>query len=254
MKLSEQLVQLGLSTNEASVYLALLELGTSQTGAIIKKTKLHGMLVYIALERLENARLVAKTRRKNVHLYHANAPERLLTRVEETMRTAQTILPTLQELMSKHKQPIRVETLIGREGFIRHLYEVIETVKKDPKREIRIMGGAGTGASNPIEITGEAYPDYAEACKKAGVKKLLLCSPETVEIYKRQFLIYPGNKLRVIEGEFHSPTLSRITRNMVSIEIYQPEILVLQIHHPQIAQHYHEAFETLWEKSRPVDK
>lgn len=52
--LEKQLQKLGFSDNEAKVYLALLEIGFTTTGAVIKKTGLHRNIVYETLDKLVN--------------------------------------------------------------------------------------------------------------------------------------------------------------------------------------------------------
>lgn len=112
------------------------------------------------------------------------------------------------------------------------------------------MGGAGSSESNPFEVTGDAYPAYLEASKEKKVKKRLIISPRYEALYRREYGIHGDNQLRVLENGLSSPSLTRITSNMVTIEIYQPQVVILQIRHAQIAQSYLDVFNALWEKTR----
>ena len=62
--LEKELQNLGFYKNEAKVYLALLELGFTSTGPLIKKTNLHRNIVYESLDKLITHGLVASTMQK----------------------------------------------------------------------------------------------------------------------------------------------------------------------------------------------
>ncbi len=252
MKLEQKLQELGLSENEAIVYLCLAKNGPSKAGPVVRDTKLHRALVYNALERLNQAGLVTIVRQKKVQIFQPNSPESLRTRVEHVQQVANEVIPELQSLLQRHQPTVEVRTLVGREGFLVNLYEMLSMAEKTPSREICIVGGAGAHESNPFEITGDDYPAYVATSKAKKVKKRMIVSPKYVELYQREFAVHPGNSLRVLEDGLSSPSLTRIVDGMVAIEVYKPEIVILQIRHAEIARSYMDTFNALWKKAKAV--
>jgi len=252
MKLDQKLQELGLSENEAAVYLTLAKSGPSKAGPIVRETKLHRALVYNALERLNDAGLVTIVREKNVQVFQPNAPEAIRKRVAHVQQIANEVIPELQRLLDRRQPTVEVRTLIGREGFMTNLYDMLEAAERSVTREICILGGAGSHEANPFDVTGEFYPDYVATSKDKKIKKRLIATSKYRELYEREYAIHPNNQLRLLDEGLSSPSFTRITEEMVSIEVYKPEVLILQIRHPQIARSYLDTFQALWKKAKSV--
>ena len=90
--LYQDLQALGLSANQAQVYLILVRGGQSKAGAIIKKTGLHRNLVYTALEELLEKRLISKGSLKGIAAYKMLSPARILVEPQEKARLAQKVV------------------------------------------------------------------------------------------------------------------------------------------------------------------
>ena len=69
--LTELLQNIGLKANEATVYLALLKLGTTHAGRIVLETKLQKSSVYNALEYLIERGLVVSYNHAGVRNFAA---------------------------------------------------------------------------------------------------------------------------------------------------------------------------------------
>lgn len=244
------LTELGFSPNEAQVYLSLLKNGPSQTGPIIKDTKLHRVLVYTALQRLEDAGLVTVTRKKTIQTFQPTNPANIRTRIERSLRLAESVIPELQKEFSQREAAVEVKTLKGREGFLTNLYDMLDSANQSKNKTIYIIGGAGAQGSDPFDLAGPDYPAYVAATKKMQIHKKLIISPRYAELYAKEFAVHAGNEMRSLEESLSSPSLTRITENTVSIEIYQPEIIILQIRHPAIALSYLDSFNALWKRAQ----
>ena len=83
MDVEPLLEEIGLSKNEIKIYLILLKLGSTTTGAIIKQTGIHNSKVYDGLERLSNKGLVTHVVVANTKHFTAVNPERLLDFLED---------------------------------------------------------------------------------------------------------------------------------------------------------------------------
>ena len=93
----EQLQYVGLTSNQATIYLALFKLGDAKAGELIKKTGFHRNLVYGALEELAEKKLISVSKKKGVFIYKVLSPNRLLAEAQEKERVASEERAAAQE-------------------------------------------------------------------------------------------------------------------------------------------------------------
>ncbi len=246
MDTQKALISLGLDKNEAKVYMALLELGLTKAGPIIQTTKLHRMLVYNALDSLITQGLVTELHKNNIKLFQASDPEALTDRTKKLDDLAHSLLPDLRKLQQDKGDVINVRTLIGKEGFQTNLENLIESTAKQTPREICIIGGAKD--TDFYDVAGDWYKTYVDLLEKHNVSKRLLAPESYSSEFKKKFTAEKNTELKTSKG-LSSPTYTRIAKEMVCIEMYRPQVVIIQIRNPIIAQGYLDSFELLWENS-----
>ena len=106
--LFNQLQELNFSPNESGVYLALLEIGQTSAGDIIKKTQLHRSVVYETLDRLIEKKLVLKLTKQNIAYFQVNDPERIMDHIRVQEEVALDLIPNLKTFMDKSLPEITV--------------------------------------------------------------------------------------------------------------------------------------------------
>src|SRR3989338_6704635 len=79
----QALINIGLSGNEADIYLALLELGPSLVSRIVEKTGINRTNIYDRLSRLIDRGLVAYVIKNNRKCFYSAEPKRLIRYLEE---------------------------------------------------------------------------------------------------------------------------------------------------------------------------
>ena len=97
----ETLESLGLSPNEAKIYLALVEHGESSIGTIAVFAKVHRRNAHDAMNRLINKGLCFQIFSTNENKYNAVDPDKLLELYAEKERKLQQILPALKHKFGK---------------------------------------------------------------------------------------------------------------------------------------------------------
>lgn len=254
MEILKSLEQLGLSHHESAVYLALVKLGTSQAGPIVKHTKLHRMIVYQTLERLAERGLVSVVHLNNIKSFQPASPKLLVDQSKQLVKLAESAVQELDRLRPRAENAVEVKTFVGTEGFKKVLWELLESAARSPGKEQCILGGAGASGSDPIEVASDYYAEYVVYGQSLGVKKRTIVLKANVKSFQEQYAIHPGHKLRVLTSGLSSPMLTRITPEMVSIEIYQPEITIILIKNALIAKSYLETFNILWKVAEEVSK
>ncbi len=242
--LENQLIQLGLNQNEARVYLAILQIGLGTAGPIVEKTNLHRMIVYNALKRLKSLRLVSVVYKNNRQHFQSTNPENILRPIHEREEIAKNLIPALLEMQSKKEEEMEVRILYGKDGFWNNLKDIIESISQCGG-EMRILGGAP--ANEFYKAIDKNYNAYKKLLKKYSVTKLLLSPAADSKEFKSKYSKEAvTNQLRTMPQGLSSPTYTRITEEMVSIEIYTEPLVVIQIKNRPVAESYLEHFNLLW--------
>lgn len=249
MDYTSALEQFDFSKNEATVYLALLELGLTNVGPIVQKTGMHRQLIYQALGNLENKGYVTSVTRNQRKNFQAIAPDVLLQHIEEQADRARLLIPELEKLQSHAEDSVEVRTMFGLKGYISNLKDIVNSAIRTDKC-MRIIGGA------PDEyfysLIGDWYKDYIALLQKNNVTKKLIAPEIYSDLFKKKFAREKGNELRTMEVGLSSPTYTRMTPEMVSIEIHTQgrDVTVIQIRNRTIAKHYIEHFNLIWEHAK----
>src|SRR3989338_5599119 len=123
------LLEIGLTKSEIAVYFALLELGKSTTGPIIKKAQIASGKAYLILDKLVLKGLVTYGIQSGVKYFQAKNPERLLDYLEEKENNLKQkkddlrkVIPLLKTQFDEKKYKLITETYEGWKGF-RTFYE-----------------------------------------------------------------------------------------------------------------------------------
>lgn len=126
MESLEVLNKIGLSGKEASVYLALLELGTASVMSIAHKAGLKRPGTYLILDDLEARGLVSQVPQHKKTLYVAEAPEKLFSDLQKKQELLKRFLPSLEALHNQKKEKPQVQLFQGKAGIL-EVYEKIYT-------------------------------------------------------------------------------------------------------------------------------
>ncbi len=126
----EVLEEFGLSHAEAVIYLALLHLGPSKTGALINKTKLQSSTVYHVLGSLVEKGIVSYIFHGKIKYFQTANPEAFLSFLEEKKRKFHEILPFLKQTEQAHEQKQSARVYEGMNGMKTAFGDVLSTMKR----------------------------------------------------------------------------------------------------------------------------
>jgi len=157
--LLDDLTALGLSKNEATTYLALIEAGKSRAGEIIKSTKIHRNLIYTALDELVARGLATKTIVKGVAEYAANNPERLVDELKFKQELAVRVAGELKK--KQEEEPREITIYEGMEGIKRSRNKVLSY----PGDTFFIVGASSTSSTPEYERMWRAFHKKREDLK-----------------------------------------------------------------------------------------
>ena len=125
----EFLKEIGLTDGEVKVYLALIKIGSTSTGAIIKEAKVHSSKVYPILDRLIDKGLVSYIKEGKKAIYTANPATSIISYIEKKQsnldkqkKEAKEIMEYINTLSKTH--PATEATLFKGEKGLKTAYEL----------------------------------------------------------------------------------------------------------------------------------
>ena len=121
MEIIESLEEIGLSRQEAQVYLNTIKLGDAKASEIAQKTNLQRGAIYYILKLLKEKGFVSEVTRSGIKYYSAASPNRIFQLIEDERRKKLTLLKEiskeLKKLSATSLEKPRIEIYEGEEGF-----------------------------------------------------------------------------------------------------------------------------------------
>ena len=127
----EELEGIGLTSREIRVYTALLEVGVSSVGAIIKKSGIPSSKIYETLDKLKRRGFVSSIIKDGKQFFEASNPQTISNYLDEQKRTIiENVIPRLDILKKKEKKKRESKMYEGISG-LKSIYErMLRTLKK----------------------------------------------------------------------------------------------------------------------------
>ncbi len=235
------LEDIGLSHNEASIYLALLETGLATASEIAKKSRVHRTNVYDVLERLIEKGLVSYITRYKTKYFEASPPDNLMRYIKEKEDALKKAIPQLKLIGKIHEKKGEAHIFEGVKAFMNILYGFLEQ-----KEEILAYG-------IPKEVVGDFLKFEIPHFHKVRIEKKIWMK----HIYNHDALkrIEHLNKMKYTCAGF----LPKIYDTEVSTIVCGDEVvlqfwikppMMIQIKNEKIAEAYRQYFNLLWDLSK----
>jgi sugar-specific transcriptional regulator TrmB len=236
------LVDLGLSVNEAKVYLTLLSLGQTTITIIAENCKLHRSNVYDAIKKLIDRGLVGYIKKEDVTFYEANNPQALAGILREKENRLNSIMPQL--MLSKKMAVSKGEAHIleGIPAFMEVMYEFLEY-----KEPILVYGIPKTA---PVMLRTK-MPHFHKARLSAKVPMKHIYNHNAQERIK--FLNeMPHTEARYLPGIFDSEVSTNVCGEQVVLVLWTATPVIIQIKNKMVADSYKRYFSLLWDSAKVV--
>lgn len=231
----EQLLHVGLTKTEASIYTMLLDLGKAQAGVLSRKTGIHRRSIYDALDRLIEKGLTSYIVENGKRFYMPTDPKRIHDLISNQQHEIDSILPTL--LAKFNEQKDKQETLFyrGKEG----LKTIFEDQIADGK-DVYIIGAS----HDAKELLKYYIPHYTNKRVKKKIKLHAIYAGE------RHISPVPLAEVRYLPENFASLVSTNIYGNKAVIILWIHDPVAILIKQPDIAKTFLHYFEMLWKISK----
>lgn len=247
--LDKILQKLGLSSKEARVYLAALELGAAPVQQIAKKASVNRPTTYVILGSLMKKGLATSVERGKKVLFTAESPEqleRLLARqqdeIEEKRQDLLKILPELEAIFNLSENRPRVKFYEGGEG--------IDAAQEDFMRDLE--QGSTICAFTPLDEMVRFSPDYIKRQPESRLKKKI--KNRVIYTHKDGPVPNASSKKALREVRFLprdkfplTGQISIVPNKKIGLIVYRNNLVAVNIENPDIANTFKTIFDAVWD-------
>jgi sugar-specific transcriptional regulator TrmB len=235
--------EIGLTTSEVKIYLALNKLGISTAGPILDETKLQNSVVHATLNRLLTKGIISYIKKGNVKHYIAANPTILLDILDERRRKISEVIPELLELRKK-KEIQEAEIFEGVKGFKVMYSKFIEDGKKDDEY---FFFSFETKETEKYKNLFTFYDEMAkERLQKGIITKGILPKKNKELMEKGKPELYQG----LLYVDFPVHTNISVFKDKVYFTPWEEKEITFLITSQQLANSFKKYFNSIWEENK----
>lgn len=240
--MQEKLIKLGLSKNEANIYLFLLKNPNITTGLIIKETGISNSRVYESLNSLISKGLVTYTIQKDGKYFNASPPEKFLEKEEERKKQIEELVPELKKLKTEKEFRTNTAVFEGFEGFKTAFKKIIDDCPKE--ETIHILGFSEQPYATESLRIFLTNMNLKSAQKKHKLKILLDNSVK--ETLGKDREKEKNTEVKYMPKGYISPSAIDVFEDYVYIFLWEEKPFVFMIKNERIAGSFKQYFNFLW--------
>jgi len=249
----EVLRRIGLTKGEAKVYLALLKLGQSSVGPIIKSSGISSSKVYDILDRLAKKGLLTYVEFENKKKFKITSPKKIFDMLEDRKSGIEKqeaefskILPNLLKMEEQRKKPYEAHIYEGYNGIKTYFTDLLAEMKRGGER---LVFGARTGY--PVSAPAQRFfQSYHKKWVAAGLKTRIIFNSDLCGSSSTRFF----EKMKLTEVRYlPQQTLSSVGIQKESIDILiwtKETALLFVIRSREVVDSFRGYFEVLWRTAR----
>jgi sugar-specific transcriptional regulator TrmB len=236
------LEELGLTKNEALIYLFLLKAGETTTGKIIKETGIANSRVYESLNSLISKGIVSYNIQKDGKHFKAEDPKKFIELEEQRKKKVQELIPGLSSLINRGEKETTTAVYEGFEGFRTAFRKIIEDCPKN--EEIYILGFSEPKEKSESLRLFLSNLNLKSTQKKQNLKIILDKSVKDTLGKDREREKY--SEVRYMPEGYISPAAVDIFQDYVYMFLWEEKPFVFMIKNKMIAESFKQYFNFLW--------
>ncbi len=237
MRIKKVLEKLGLSSKEALVYKAVLELGAGGAQQIALKAGLPKSTTYDVLKKLSRKGLVNIYLKGKKKHFSAQDPEILRDKIKQQADLLDKFLPDLQAIYNVRAIKPKVRFYEGKEGVGIVIREILKQAK-----ELLAIGSA----EEIFTKLDDYFPDFAKrrAQKKIPLRVILRESAKAEE--RKRLGPQELRQVKIIKFQIEFKSLVWLWQNKLAMVTLGDDLMVVVIESKDIADTWKAMFEGLW--------
>jgi len=238
--------EIGLTKSEIKVYLALLELGSTTKGPLIKKSEISSSKIYEVTDKLIDKGLVSYILKNKVKHFKAAPPSRIKEYVKEKKdkiskqeNELAKIIPFLEKKHIFLKDKTDAEIFMGWNGLETAYQDIINNLSKG---DTDYVFGASKGSDS--KRTRRFFDRYLNLTYEKGIKIKAIFNKDSKDYHKSS-----KAKKRHVEARFldqTTPTEINIYKDKTLIVVLSQTPLVIMIKGKEVADSFKQYFDVMW--------
>lgn len=246
MEPKELLAKVGLTERESKVYLALLELGSTTTGPLVKKSGVPNSKIYEILESLQNKGLVSWIIKGKIKYFQASDPNKILTLFKEKEKEIESLIPILKVRQVLAKEKNFVELYEGSKAIFAFLNDLIEDAKKG-----ETYYSFSLNREHEDEKINIFYRKFGTKREEKKLIVKILANKETKEVFKKVYADRISSLKKIVRfTDLNLPQGVIIFRNHFVLISWTEEPIAIHIQSKKVTGQYKKFFEDLWKKAK----
>jgi len=237
--MNEQIFQeIGFTSAETKVYLALLKTGQTTAGPLLKETRLQNSTLHKTLHKLVAKGFASFVIKGKTHYYKAADPETVLKFIKEKEIKFESMLPELKQLQ-KPIEKQEAEVYEGFKGFKNMLYEVI---KDGQEGDEYLFFSFYTENPDDFDNVYNFYKDFEKERKKLGLIVKGLAPSKIKHKFKRREI----KNIKFVD--FPIPLNISVFRNNVIFTPWEDKQISFMIYSKQLAESFRQYFYSIYNR------
>ena len=238
--------QIGLTKNEAKIYLILLSEYPLNTGKICEKTLIHRRNVYDSAQRLIDKGLIYEIFDNSQTMYYPVDPGKLEQIIREKQTKLSAILPDLFEIYQKTPESESTMIYRGVEGFKNYLRSILQT-----RETVYAIGATGDWFDPKIK---DFMSDFWKEKERLGIKSKILFDSgvkdmqEVLDVNKAEHKFLPKQYSTNSVIDVFGDKVVMFTG--IELGRFNPDITIFTIVSKDLANSYRTWFEMIWNSTK----
>lgn len=175
----KDLIDAGLTRNQAKVYLKLIKQPAQTGGQIAKGVSMDRSFVYNVLASLADKGLVSHILEENVKIFYATDPESLLKESEERKERIMSIVEELKKIKGTTKPDRNVLVYNGKAGLKVYMRDLLNCPS--------FCSLGGGGLYNIFDLLKTEFPHYLKLFDEKNTKGKIITSPDNEANMKKTY-------------------------------------------------------------------
>lgn len=241
-RIKEFLISLGVGKNEAEVYAALAQYGTSSVLEISRKTNLHRSNIYDSLNELIRRGLVFREGDSKTQRFTARDPKTFLHYLKQKEIE-------LNELIKDYETRVSTKKEVGTIKMTKGIFAVREMLQEMLESNRRILT-YGVPKEAPDRF-GPILKDFHKERIRRKISMWHIYNSDA-EDRARMLSKMKFTEARVMPSKFNSNTTTAINGDRIYLILWDKEPTVVEINGENAANPYKNYFEILWARAKEV--
>ncbi|MBS3175776.1 hypothetical protein J4457_00915 [Candidatus Woesearchaeota archaeon] len=237
-----KLAKLGLTEQQAKVYLKLLEVGPNSVGTLIKQVDISRISCYDTLNRLMSRGLVSFVKARGKRIYQSTDPCQLLHIAEEREQQARhqkecikEILPELSRLRSLGEQEEKEANIYKTKEGIKSLFELMLKERKP------IYAMSATGKA--LQEMKYYFPQWHKKRQDLKIPVRIIFNKEMKNTMVTEM---PLSKVKFLPQQYSSPSTLFVFGSYVATLLWSDVPFAFLIKSKEVSKSYHNYFKLIW--------